>query len=165
MLQTGIVPLAFLCPIAGVAEVTHVLGVDGGGTRTRAALFRVDPDGRLDPIGSGSSSGSNPYSVGWEAAHRAINAAVATACKSADERPHAAVLAIAGCGSAEARRQLTEWAAERRFAERIAVVPDTAPILADAPRDSAAIGLIAGTGSAAIARPACPARIQLLPVL
>lgn len=129
-----------------------VLGVDGGGTKTHAQLFRTHSDGSLEALGEGTATGSNPYSVGWPAAQQAITDAAQAACCGFGDRPEAVVLAVAGCASEAARKQLAEWATGAQVARHVWVVPDTEPLLAEAPLDQPVIGLIAGTGSAAIAR-------------
>lgn len=129
-----------------------VLGIDGGGTKTRARCFRLTPSGGLEATGEGVAAGSNPYSVGWTAAEAAIAAAARSAVGPTDPRPAGVVLAIAGCASEPARKRLLEWATSTRLAERVWVVPDTEPLLADASPGEPVVGLIAGTGSAAIAR-------------
>ncbi len=138
------------------------LGVDGGGTKTIARLTCLDAPrspgttthGPMSVLGSGMSSGSNPYSVGWDSAVEAIRIAVQRALSEAElgDRPRAAVLAIAGCATPTARTRLSEELTKARIADRVKVVPDTAPVLASATPGEPAIGLIAGTGSTAIAR-------------
>jgi glucosamine kinase len=128
------------------------LGVDGGGTKTVARVASIEADGRLCVVGSGHAGGSNPLSVGWDAAEHAIASAVAEARHGLRESPQGAVLAIAGCGTPDARERVQAWAMLADLADTVQVVPDTAPVLAEAPLGSAAIGLIAGTGSVALAR-------------
>ncbi|WP_231934561.1 N-acetylglucosamine kinase [Botrimarina colliarenosi] len=129
-----------------------MLGVDGGGAKTSARLLSVGPSGRLCLLGSGLAGGSNPLSVGWDAAQSAIGQAIAAATEQAGAAPDAAVLAIAGCASPSARERLDAWAQTQGFAPRLAVVPDTEPLLATVPAGESAIGLIAGTGTAALVR-------------
>ncbi|MGL4512634.1 MAG: N-acetylglucosamine kinase [Lacipirellulaceae bacterium] len=130
-----------------------LLGVDGGGTKTVARVATIDVSGRLCVVGSGHAGGSNPLSVGWEAAEHAIATAVAQARHGLRDAPEVGVLAIAGCGTKEARERVQAWAMLADLADRVSVVPDTAPILAEAPPDEASIGLVAGTGSVAMLRP------------
>lgn len=130
--------------------VKHVLGVDGGGTKTLARLCSVGPDGRLCLIGVGEAPGSNPFSVGWEAAQQNLQTAIKAA--NPGDPADSAVLAVAGCASEEARDRLSAWANEQGFAERLQIVPDTEPVLAEVPGGKEAIGIIAGTGSVALAR-------------
>ncbi|MEO0530972.1 MAG: BadF/BadG/BcrA/BcrD ATPase family protein, partial [Planctomycetota bacterium] len=128
----------------------YVLGVDGGGTKTLARLCRISEGGQLESVGEGRAVGSNPLSVGWDAAQQNLHEAITTA--TSDTPVDAAVLAVAGCASGDARDQLQQWADQQGFAQRLRVVPDTEPLLADIPSGTAAIGLIAGTGSAAVLR-------------
>lgn len=132
--------------------MNFVLGVDGGGTKTTARVLEVGPSGGTCVVGTGYAGGSNPLSVGWRGAEDAIRAAVSAAIEESGARPEAGVLAIAGCASPGARERLLAWARGERLAERLEVVPDTAPLLADVPAGTSAIGLIAGTGSAAVLR-------------
>lgn len=132
--------------------MTLLLGVDGGGTKTAARVLSTGPDGRLCLLASGFAGGSNPYSVGWDTAEAAVAAAVTQALALLEEKPSSAVIAIAGCASEEARARLSRWAQKQSYAGVTSVVPDTQPILADLPDNSAAIGLIAGTGSSVLAR-------------
>lgn len=130
-----------------------MLGIDGGGSKTRARVLEAGSDGFLCLLGSGEASGSNPFSVGWEAAQTAIDTAVRDALDQAGRgAPDAAVLAVAGCATDEARERLLAWAESRALATRVAVAPDTEPVLAEVRPGEAAIGLIAGTGSAALLR-------------
>lgn len=128
----------------------YVLGVDGGGTKTHARLCQVGPGGCLCLVHAGHAGGSNPYSVGWEAAQQNLRSAIAEATSAVEV--DSAVLAVAGCGSLEARDRLAAWANVQNFAKRVRVVSDTEPVLAETPRGETAIGLIAGTGSVALAR-------------
>lgn len=130
----------------------HVLGVDGGGTKTTARVLALGADGRLCLLASAHAGGSNPLSVGWDAAQAAIESAVNAAASSAGVALDAGVLAIAGCASAAAHQRLETWAQAQRFAKLLKVVPDTEPLLADVPAGETAIGLIAGTGSSALVR-------------
>ncbi|QDV73532.1 BadF/BadG/BcrA/BcrD ATPase family protein [Botrimarina mediterranea] len=130
----------------------HVLGVDGGGTKTTARVLGIGPNGRLCLLASGHAGGSNPLSVGRDASHAAVSAAIKAAADGAGVPIDAAVIAVAGCGSPAAQEQLEAWAESQAFALQTKVVPDTEPLLADVPAGDVAIGLIAGTGSAALVR-------------
>ncbi|QDT68625.1 Glucosamine kinase GspK [Planctomycetes bacterium MalM25] len=133
--------------------MTLVLGIDGGGTKTRARVLQGGSEGRLCLLGSGEASGSNPFSVGWEAAQEAIQTATRDAMRQSGQQAiDSAVLAVAGCASEAAGRRLQAWAEEHSLASRVMVVPDTEPVLAEVRPGDTAIGLIAGTGSAALLR-------------
>lgn len=126
-----------------------VVGVDGGGTKTVARLLARGAGGRLCVLATGRAGPSNPNSVGWDAAAEAIVAA----CRAAHGQPAlAAVVAVAGCAAEPARRRMVEALVTRDLAERVDVVSDTAPLAAHLPCDQPVVALIAGTGSAALAR-------------
>src|SRR5690606_39468325 len=83
-----------------------VLGVDGGGSGTRAWLVPTDSDNTV-PVGVGEAATSNPQSVGWAAALGNIDLAVRRAFRGAavERGPVDAVcLAIAGTGREEIGR-------------------------------------------------------------
>ncbi len=127
-----------------------VLGIDGGGTKTAAWLARRAEDSEPRVIGQGMSGASNPHTVGFPEALRALDAAVAAAFRSANIEPaevSAAVLALAGSDRDENRRRLERWAHDRRLARVFRVVHDAAPLLAAGTPDGWGVALIGGTGS------------------
>jgi N-acetylglucosamine kinase-like BadF-type ATPase len=130
------------------------LGLDGGGTKTIARVVTTGESGCMCILGTGIAAGCNPYSVGWDASRAHVLEAIHGAIGAAEigPLPNIAVLAIAGCASEAARQQIADWAYNEGFAHRVEVKPDTAPLLAEAPLDEPAVGLIAGTGSSAIAK-------------
>ncbi|MEO1497151.1 MAG: BadF/BadG/BcrA/BcrD ATPase family protein [Planctomycetota bacterium] len=141
-----------------------VLGIDGGGSKTVARLALVrNGSGPLCVLGSGFAGGSNPYSVGWQAAISAITQAASAARANAGvgELPQLAVLSIAGCASESAREHVERDVAAAVIADRVAVAPDTAPLLASARDGVPAVGVIAGTGSIALGQTALGAHSQV----
>lgn len=132
-----------------------LLGIDGGGTKTVARLAHAETDDRpLCVIGTGFAGGSNPYSVGWDAAVRDIGQAANAARANAGitDVPGVAILAVAGCATESARQRLQREAAAAGIAEVVHVAPDTAPLLSAATPGRPAVGVIAGTGSIAVGR-------------
>lgn len=120
-----------------------LIGVDAGGTCTRAAL--VDRGGRC--WGFGTAGGGNPVSRGPGQAAQAIDAAVRAALDGArsDAAPEVAVLAMAGAGTAPALA-----VPALRAAGRVEVVHDLlATFCSGTPRQSGYV-LVAGTGAAAL---------------
>lgn len=150
-------------------KTNYYLGVDGGGSKTKAVLVAQNPHcgekGKDEKntdlcqclLGQGVVAGSNPLSVGWEVAFERIEEAVRLARKDAGPL-HAnviitkAVFAIAGAANTEVKQRLTGWAEAQDFADQVEVVDDTAPLLADRPRGLPALGVIAGTGSVVLVR-------------
>lgn len=132
-----------------------LLGIDGGGTKTVARIAEAyDVSGGLCIVGSGVASGSNPYTVGWDAAVKAITSAAEWARHQAgvEDTVEIAVLSIAGCATEAARSRLASEVEAAGLAPHVRVIPDTAPLLAAAPDGRAAVGIIAGTGSAAVGK-------------
>jgi N-acetylmuramic acid 6-phosphate etherase len=127
--------------------MTHslLLGVDGGGSRTRALI--ADAEGRL--LGSGASGSSNLRAAGFAAAAGALRAAVEAAfARAGTTGPVAAAcFGLAGAGREDEQAQIRAWLAAQGFARRVQVVPDAALALAAGTPDGWGVALICGTGS------------------
>lgn len=120
--------------------MTAALGLDIGGTATRAVL---SAGGRTLCDRSGGSA--NPAAVGWEAARASLREVVAAL-------PAVTVGAVcagaAGAGDAAAAERLRELLGELVPGARVLVVPDARLVLAAAGLE-AGVALVAGTGSIA----------------
>jgi N-acetylglucosamine kinase-like BadF-type ATPase len=130
---------------------TLLLGVDGGGTSTVALLGREDGV----PIGRGAAGPSNAKAVGNAAARQALEAAIGSAFASAGLviRPATvACLGLAGFDRPEDKKLLGEWAEAGHWAERLLLVNDGDLVVAAGTPDGWGVGVIAGTGSIAVAR-------------
>ena len=130
-----------------------VAGIDGGGTRTRAAI--VDGTGRV--VGYGESGPSNIHVVGRDVARDAIAAAMSAASDSAglaSTRVAAAFLGVAGVGSAHDRDELRSIARELDLSpeETLGVDHDLRIAHAGGLAGEPGIVLIAGTGSSCYGR-------------
>lgn len=127
-----------------------VIGIDGGGTNTRAQL--ADAGGML--LGTGEAGTSNPMVHGVEAAQRELDAAIERAFMQA-RRPRARVAALVmglgGAGRAKEQQELIAWAKEE-LAERVDVVNDGQIVLAAGTPENWGVAVIAGTGSLAWGR-------------
>ena len=128
------------------------LGVDGGGSRTRALI--ADADGRV--LGSGNGPASNHYGVGVDGAMAAVAEAVAAAGTQAGlgARPElgAACFGLAGVNRPVDEEVLRRALDERAFAPRFEVVNDVELVLAAGTGGTWGIALVAGTGSICHAR-------------
>ncbi len=127
-----------------------VLGVDGGGSRTRARL--ADVQGQM--LGTGEAGRSNPQAVGMSSAAREILLAIERAFQAAQlpSQPIAAAcLGIAGVGRPGEREELERWAQEA-ITQRVTVTSDGGIVLAAGSDENWGIALIAGTGSSAWGR-------------
>ncbi len=124
------------------------LGIDGGGTKTRAVL--VDSHGTL--LGQGEAGSSNYHNVGLKAAVEAIGKAADLAGRQAGLKkslPQAAFLGCAGIKSSVDMAQMT-YAAEMAGigpAGEIKVANDLHNALAGGLSGQSGIALIAGTGA------------------
>src|SRR4030095_3188086 len=78
-----------------------VVGVDGGGTKTRAVILAAD----FRALGEGSAGASNPLRVGIANAATAIREAIDRACEAAELRRTDLIAAEIGLAGAR-RREL-----------------------------------------------------------
>jgi N-acetylglucosamine kinase-like BadF-type ATPase len=143
-----------------------LLGVDGGGTTTRAWLAvgssmagwtGPDVSGDADTpriLGRGLAGPGNVRAAGFEAAVANVALAVARAFEDARLSPtmvSAACMCLAGAGRAEEQGKITDWATAQGLARRCRVVHDGQALLAGGNTDWG-IALISGTGSLAWGR-------------
>lgn len=131
----------------------YILGIDGGGTRTRAAI--VNENGRF--CGLGVAGPSNYDDVGAERAQANIAAAVAQAREKAGLAPRpfaAAFLGMAGVVSDADRRIIRQIARSLDLAPAncVGVHHDIHIALAGGLMGEPGIALIAGTGSSCYGR-------------
>ena len=124
-----------------------ILGIDGGGSWTRALL--ADQSGSI--IGSGVAGSSNYQAIGLTAATQALAAAIGEARHSAgvpDDAPIAAAcLGLAGVGRPLDRARFVALGEQHRIARQIRVVNDAELLLASGTAERWGVALICGTGS------------------
>ena len=128
-----------------------VVGVDGGGSKTRVLVA----DGRGEQLGSyeGAASAVRPGAVEHSADVIATCVREALAASGvADERPAALCVGVAGVGRPAEREQLWHALMQHDLANELSIVPDAQVALDDAFGDGPGILLVAGTGSVAFAR-------------
>lgn len=132
------------------------LGIDGGGTRTRAIL--VDAEGRV--VGEGEAGPSNYNNVGLDAAARALRAAAVSAWSRAGQpfapAASSAFLGLAGVKAAVDIARLTSLAENIGLAPagQVTVANDLHNALAGGLAGRPGIALIAGTGTNCLGRDA-----------
>ncbi|HYE65813.1 MAG TPA: BadF/BadG/BcrA/BcrD ATPase family protein [Pyrinomonadaceae bacterium] len=122
-----------------------VLGVDGGGTRTRAVIM----DAKHDIIGEGLAGPSNPLRVGVSNAADAIREAVDRACAAAMVRRAeivAAEIGLAGVRREDLRMRMREELEELGI-PKLEVLTDADIALYGATDGEQGLVVIAGTGS------------------
>ena len=128
-----------------------VVGVDGGGTKTRAMVA----DERGTPISTIEAPGSAVRPGEAERSADIIAEAVRDALASAAMThvvPKVVCVGVAGVGRDTERQALWQALASRELAEEIVVHADATVAIDDAFGDGAGVLLIAGTGSVAFGR-------------
>jgi glucosamine kinase len=128
-----------------------VVGVDGGGSKTRVLVA----DGQGEPLCQfdGAASAVRPGQA--ERSAEVIAECVAGALEAAaigGERAAALCVGVAGVGRQTEREQLLRALLDRDIADAVSVVPDAQVALDDAFGDGPGILLVAGTGSVAFGR-------------
>ena len=131
-----------------------LLGVDGGGTRSRAVL--VTEDGTV--IGAGTAAGANVHDVGAEEVGRQLAVAAAQAWEAAGAPPRplaAGCFALAGLVTERDRALAREAIGHARLLSpdaHVMVDNDGAAAVAGAHLGDPGLVLISGTGSACYGR-------------
>jgi glucosamine kinase len=128
-----------------------VIGIDGGGSRTRAIV--ADEQGReivhVEGPGSAVRPGQAEHSA--EVIAAVVRDALA-ACEMTHVSPKVLCVGVAGVGRATERDQLWQALVSRELAEEIVVHADATVALDDAFGEGPGILIIAGTGSVAFGR-------------
>ncbi len=130
-----------------------VAGIDGGGSKTRAILGAVLPDGTVQVLATASCEGCNPNLYGPAAAARTIVRAVCEAARQVGAELPLELLycCVAGAGAERQRTSLARILARTRLARATTIATDADAVFASA-RLNTGLCIIAGTGSFAEAR-------------
>src|SRR5574341_497491 len=105
-------PFGSRCIARSLKMSELVIGVDAGGTRTRAAVANA----RGEMLGTGEAGAGNPHQNGTESAQHEILGAIQRACNAArvDQGAIAAAcLGVAGIDRADERIVWRDWAREK----------------------------------------------------
>jgi N-acetylglucosamine kinase-like BadF-type ATPase len=127
------------------ASRTLLLGIDGGGTKTRAIVT----DAQFRVLGEGVAGPSNPLRVGFENAFAAIKDAAHQACEAAGiqcSELTSAEVGLAGVRRPEVRQRMRE-ALKELGVESLELVTDSDIALFGATEGKPGMVIIAGTGS------------------
>ena len=130
---------------------TMVVGVDGGGTKTRAIL--ANDRGKQIAEATGAASAVHPEDV--ERSAGVIAGVVRDALEQAGKHgalPRVLCVGVAGVGREPERQALWEALSQHTLADEVVVEPDFAVALDDAFGDGTGVLLISGTGSSAFGR-------------
>lgn len=137
------------------ARPPHVIGVEGGGTKTVAWIASLNPDGTLAIRGRGTSGPSNVHAVGLQNTLNHLLDAILKARMEAGLRQQcvdAACLAMAGVDREREAELFTQWAFTQNLAPRVKVTNDSEGLLAAGTKEGWGIALVAGTGSITFGR-------------
>lgn len=128
-----------------------VVGVDGGGTKTRALLADERGERIAEAVGAASTvrPGKSEHSAGVIAG---VVRDVLEMAQLADARVRVLCAGVAGVGRETEREALLEALVAQQLADEVNVVPDYAIAFEDAFSDGPGVLLIAGTGSMAFGR-------------
>lgn len=124
------------------------LGVDGGGTNSRAVIL----DGTGTILGEGRSDAANLLRVGLEKAAKHVFQAVGAACREAEieaSQIAAACIGLAGVSQAHYHRQMLDALKAKLPIPAITLETDARVALAGATGNQPGVVIIAGTGSIA----------------
>lgn len=129
-----------------------LLGIDGGGSHTRARLASLDGTA----LATGTAGPSAVSAHGFDGAQRSILEAVRAALKAAGLREadatfEAACLGLSGVDRPPEREVMASWA-RAALAPRVEVVNDIELVLAAGTPNGWGVALIAGTGSIGLGR-------------
>lgn len=124
-----------------------VIGIDGGGTKTRALVA----DLYARTLGRSKAGPSNVQTVGAEATYTALDAVVAAALADAGVSgpPASICLGMAGAGRSADRAIIKGWATSRFPGAVVRVVHDGQLVLAAGTPEGWGVAVISGTGSLA----------------
>jgi N-acetylglucosamine kinase-like BadF-type ATPase len=126
------------------------LGIDGGGTHTRAVLVETGPGASDRPVGEGRAEAANLNRVGLEAAAKNVGVAVTEACARGEIVPTAITAACVGLAGVQHpknhRRMLTALKAILPISQ-LTLETDARVALAGATDLHPGVVIIAGTGS------------------
>ncbi len=128
-----------------------VVGIDGGGTRTRVVLADAHGTVLARTEGPGTALSPGHESVAADII-KSLIADVLAAAERTETRPAVCVIGVAGAGQERAAQALWSALATRRVADDVSVQADATIAMDDAFGDSAGVLLIAGTGSVAYSR-------------
>jgi glucosamine kinase len=128
-----------------------VIGIDGGGTKTRAIV--ADERGRwiADVVGAGSAVRPGQADRSAQVIADTVRDALAS-CEMTHVRPKVLCVGVAGVGRDPEREALWQALLARDLADEVVIHTDFAVALDDAFGDGPGVLLISGTGSVAFGR-------------
>lgn len=137
--------ISLMSPQRNITGRLLLLGVDGGGTKTRAVVT----DARQNVLGEGLAGPSNPLRVGIRKAAANVRAAIKQACRAAGiqiSQVKAAEIGLAGVRQQELRERMRRELNDLGLSA-LEIVTDAETALFSATGGRAGLVIIAGTGS------------------
>jgi N-acetylglucosamine kinase-like BadF-type ATPase len=128
--------------------VRYVLGIDAGGTKTRALL--ADEEGRV--VGGALGGGANLRTHGELEVEKVLHAVTEEACGASDSRPEAVALGIAGADRPADEAVLRAILRRIGFRDRVVVTNDARIAFVAGSEERVGLALVCGTGSIAWGR-------------
>ena len=130
---------------------TIVIGIDGGGTKTRAIVADADGKWIADVVGPASAVRPGKAEHSADVIAQTVQDALAS-CGMTHVRPRVLCIGVAGVGREPEREALWQALLERDLADDVVIHADFSVALDDAFGDGPGIRLISGTGSVAFGR-------------
>ena len=133
--------------------ISHVIGVDAGGTKTAAALATIQ-DSDIEIIGQITGGPGNPHKQGPDTAYANVCDVLnelLIACDLAADLVKVVYVGMAGCGDSLTQEQARSFLCDKLGFRHVLVVPDYELVI---PQDckNGSVALISGTGSVAFGR-------------
>ena len=128
-----------------------VIGVDGGGSKTRVIVADEQGTALGEVVGPASGVKPGRADASADVIAESVRDALAS-CEMTHVVPKVLCIGVAGVGRDSERQALWQALAGRELAEEVVVHPDYSIALDDAFGDGAGILLISGTGSVAFGR-------------
>jgi glucosamine kinase len=128
-----------------------VIGIDGGGSKTRVLVADEQGNQLGEVVGPGSAVRPGKHEHSADVITAAVTDALAS-CEMTHVMPKVLCVGVAGAGREPERQALWQALVGREVAEEIVIHPDFSIALDDAFGEGPGILLISGTGSAAFGR-------------
>lgn len=128
-----------------------VIGIDGGGTKTRAIVADERGNAIADAVGPGSAVRPGQVEASAETIANVVRDALAS-CEMTHVMPRVVCVGVAGAGREPERQDLWQALVSREIADEVVIHSDFSVALDDAFGDGPGVLLISGTGSVAFGR-------------
>lgn len=128
-----------------------IVGVDGGGTKTKVVVADAAGNELGTATGGGSAARPGQTTHAAEVIAQTVTEALA-ACERTGEVPRVLCAGLAGAGREPERHAVREALVRLEVADHVIVEPDATIALEDAFGDGAGILLVSGTGSSCFGR-------------